>query len=163
MVTLTRSSSFGQPRYGTFAWSGDVAATWQVLRDQIPAALNLSITAQPYWTFDIGGFFVRRDPTAWFWDGDFDDGVADLGYRELYVRWLQVGAFLPMFRSHGTDTPREPWRFGEAGEPFYDAIVAAIELRASLLPYIYALAASAHFEGLPLLRHVGFEAPTGTN
>ena len=50
-------------------------------------------------------------------------GVDDLGYRELFVRWFQYGAFLPMFRAHGTDTPREIWRFGEPGEPFYEALV----------------------------------------
>ena len=76
----------------------------------------------------------------WFWSGDYDAGVDDLGYRELYVRWFQFGAFLPMFRSHGTDTPREIWRFGEPGDPMYDALVKFLQLRYRLLPYIYSLA-----------------------
>ncbi len=67
-------------------------------------------------------------------------GVNDLGYRELFVRWFQYGAFLPMFRAHGTDTPREIWRFGMPGEPFYEALVGALHLRYRLLPYIYSLA-----------------------
>lgn len=77
----------------------------------------------------------------WFWNGDYDEGCEDLGYRELYLRWFQYGAFLPMFRSHGTDTPREVWRFGEPGTVFYDTLVKFTNLRYRLLPYIYSLAA----------------------
>ena len=69
-----------------------------------------------------------------------DTGCRDLGFRELYTRWLQYARFLPMFRSHGTDAAREIWRFGDEGNPFYDAIAAAIRLRYRLIPYIYTLA-----------------------
>ena len=61
-----------------------------------------------------------------------------MGYRELYTRMFQYGAFLPVFRSHGTDTPREVWRFGKPGEPFYDSLIQMIHLRYRLLPYIYS-------------------------
>lgn len=159
VVNLTRSAFLGQQRYGTIAWSGDTSATWTALELQIAAALNFSLTAQPYWSCDVGAFFVKTDPELWFWRGDYPGGAEDLGYRELYVRWFQFGSFLPMLRAHGADTPREPWRFGEAGEPFYDAILGAITLRAQLLPYLYALAAEAHFEGQPLLRHLPYEFP----
>ena len=82
----------------------------------------------------------RRKPELWFWCGDYDKGVDDLGYRELYVRWFQYGAFLPMFRAHGTDTPREIWRFGNPGELMYDTLVKYLRLRYRLIPYIYSLA-----------------------
>jgi Alpha-glucosidases, family 31 of glycosyl hydrolases len=59
-------------------------------------------------------------------------------FQELYVRWLQFGAFTPMMRSHGTDVPREIYNFGVKGEPVYDAIEKMIKLRYSLLPYIYS-------------------------
>jgi alpha-D-xyloside xylohydrolase len=112
VVNLTRSGFPGQQRYGAITWSGDTAATWQTLRRQIADGLNFCITGNPRWTIDIGAFFVGQKE-QWFWRGDFPGGCEDEGYRELYVRWLQFGTFLPMFRSHGTDTPREPWRFGE--------------------------------------------------
>ena len=140
MVNLTRSAYAGQQRYATITWSGDVAATWETLRRQIADGLNFCATGMPYWTADIGAFFVKRKPELWFWRGDYDAGVEDLGYRELYVRWFQFGAFLPMFRSHGTDTPREIWRFGEPGDPMYDALAKFLRLRYRLLPYIYSLA-----------------------
>lgn len=115
----------------------------------------MGLSGVPWWTTDVGAFFVggtaswRRwcgDPEAepvWFWNGDYDDGVANAGYRELYTRWLQFACFLPMLRSHGTDTPREVWNFGQPGELFYDAIVGTIQLRYRLLPYVYTVAAEA--------------------
>ncbi|MFR8334646.1 MAG: TIM-barrel domain-containing protein [Oscillospiraceae bacterium] len=57
--------------------------------------------------------------------GEYNDGCHDPRYRELYTRWLQYAVFLPVFRSHGTDTPREIWNFGEKGTMFYDALEAA--------------------------------------
>ena len=113
VLNLTRSGFMGQQRYATVTWSGDVAATWETLRRQIADGLSFCVTGLPYWTTDIGAFFVARKPDLWFWAGDFDDGVLDLGYRELYLRWFQYAAWLPMFRAHGTDTPREIWRFGD--------------------------------------------------
>ncbi|MDB5082849.1 MAG: glycoside hydrolase [Chloroflexi bacterium] len=157
VVNLTRSAYTGQHRYGTITWSGDTAATWQTLRDQIPAGLNFCVTGSPYWTLDIGAFFVRNKPDLWFWSGDYDEGVADLGYRELYTRWFQLGAFLPMFRSHGTDTPREIWRFGEPGEPVYDSLAKFLQLRYRLLPYIYSLAGHVTQENYTMLRALVFD------
>lgn len=141
VVVLTRSASLGQQRYGAVSWSGDICATWQTLRNQLADGLNFCLTGNPRWTFDIGAFFVGRDEDYWFWNGDFPAGVADAGYRELYLRWLQVATFLPMMRSHGTETPREPWRFGEPGHQVYDAIIDFIGLRYRLLPYLYTLMA----------------------
>jgi alpha-D-xyloside xylohydrolase len=88
-----------------------------------------------------------------------DTGSTDLGFFELYTRWLQYTAFLPMFRSHGTDVAREIWRFGEQGSLFYDAIAECIRLRYRLLPYIYSLAATITAEGLPITRALALEFP----
>lgn len=172
VVNLTRSTYASGQRYGVVAWSGDLSAKWSVLRAQIAEGIKFCMSGQPYWTLDIGGFFTVRDQYAnrgceqagnptplWFWNGDYNDGVNDLGYRELYVRWLQYAAFLPMFRAHGTDTPREPWRFGQPGEPFYEAIVAYIRLRYRLLPYIYATAAAVSFRHDTMLRSLMFDFP----
>jgi alpha-D-xyloside xylohydrolase len=157
VVNLTRSSYAGQQRYATITWSGDVSATWVTLRRQIADGLNFCVTGMPYWTSDIGAFFVRNDPKLWFWSGDFDDGVDDMGYRELYVRWFQYGAFLPMFRAHGTDTPREVWRFGSPGEPMYEALVKVLRLRYRLLPYLYSLAGMTTHDDYTIMRALPFD------
>lgn len=125
---LTRSAFAGQQRYGANTWSGDVTSSWAALRNQISAGLNLSLSAIPYWNSDIGGFFLSR----------FRRKLEDPEYRELYVRWLEFGAFCPMMRSHGTDAPREIYQFGQKGNKYYDAIAKFINLRYRLLPYIYS-------------------------
>ena len=125
---LTRSAFAGQQRYAANSWSGDVVTDWDVLKKQISAGLNFSLTGIPYWNSDVGGFFV--------WN--FPGGYKNKAYHEIYVRWMQFGAFCPMMRSHGTDTPRELWHYGEEGSWTYDALRKMIELRYSLLPYIYS-------------------------
>jgi alpha-D-xyloside xylohydrolase len=157
VFTLTRSASLGQQRYGTVIWSGDVSATWDTLRRHIADGLNFVATGIPYWTTDAGGFFVARKPNLWFWAGDYDAGVADLGYRELYVRWFQYEAWLPILRSHGTDTPREIWRFGEPGEATYEALASALRLRYRLLPYLYSLAGWTTHRDYTMLRALPFD------
>lgn len=157
VINLTRSAYLGQQRYATITWSGDISASWDTLRRQIADGLNFCATGMPYWTVDIGAFFVGCKPELWFWNGDYDEGVADLGYRELFVRWFQYGAFLPMFRAHGTDTPREIWQFGQPGEPFYDALVNTLRLRYQLLPYIYSLAGWITQHDYTLLRALPFD------
>ena len=133
---LTRSAFAGQQSYGANTWSGDVNSSWQSLRNQIPAGLNFSMSAIPYWNTDIGGFFAGAYNKGWN-DGS---GAKNPAFQELYVRWLQFGAFTPMMRSHGTDVPREIYNFGKKGEPIFDAIAKMINLRYSLLPYIYSAA-----------------------
>ncbi len=125
---LTRSAFAGQQRYAANTWTGDVVASWDALRNQISAGLNFSLTGIPHWNSDIGGFFL--------WD--FNNPLENPDYRELYARWIQFGAFCPMMRSHGADAPREIYRFGQKGQPVYDAIEKFINLRYQLLPYIYS-------------------------
>lgn len=131
---LTRSAFAGQQRFGANTWSGDVNSSWQSLRNQIPAGLNFSMSAIPYWNSDIGGFFASAYARGWA------DGAKNPSFQELYVRWLQFGAFTPMMRSHGTDIPREIYNFGKKGETIYDAIAKTINLRYSFIPYIYSTA-----------------------
>ena len=152
VLNLTRSSWAGQHRYATVTWSGDVCSTWETLRRQIPEGLNFMATGEAFWSTDAGGFFPMNFGGAWFGTGDFNGGVDDPGYRELYVRWLQFAAFLPMMRSHGTGTPREIWQFGKKGSPWYDAIEKIIRFRSALVPFLYSLAAAYSSDGIPMVR-----------
>jgi alpha-D-xyloside xylohydrolase len=156
VVNLTRSAYTGQQKYGTILWSGDISANWNTLKNQISAGLNFCASGLPYWTLDIGAFFVKKGD-LWFWNGDYEKGSEDPGYRELYTRWFQLGAFLPIFRSHGTDTRREIWNFGEKGEIFYDTIAKFIDLRYRLLPYIYSLAGMVSLKDYTIMRLLAFD------
>ncbi|MDR1948067.1 MAG: DUF5110 domain-containing protein [Spirochaetaceae bacterium] len=170
VLNLTRSGWAGSQRYGAVLWSGDTSAAWDTLRNQIAEGLNFCMSGLPWWTVDIGGFFTVREmwqnrgcgmnqnpAPFWFWRGDFEEGTKDPGYREIYLRWLQFACFLPLFRSHGTDTPREIWNFGEKGDIFYDGIESFIRLRYRLLPYIYSLASMVSFDNYTMLRSLLFD------
>ena len=156
VLNLTRSGYTGQQRYGTVLWSGDTNASWRTLQKQIVAGLNFCASGIPYWTLDIGAFFVKKG-LQWFWDGEYEDGCDDLGYRELYTRWYQYGAFLPIFRSHGTDTRRELWNFGQPGDMFYDALLRANQLRYQLMPYIYSIAGNVWKDDGTMMRMLAFD------
>lgn len=158
VVNLTRSGFAGQQRYGTIVWNGDVSATWQSFRNQIPAGLNYMATGCPYWTVDVGCFFTGSD-MRWFRYGDFPKGTDDPAYRQYYTRMFQWATFLPVLRSHGTDTPREIWHFGEPGTPYYDAILDMINLRYTLNPYIYSMAAAQTRGGYTMARPLAFDFP----
>ncbi len=132
---MTRSAFAGQQHYGSNMWSGDVASSWDMLRKQVPAGLSYTLTGNPNFNTDIGGFFCGSYNTR-------GGGSAPRNpqYQELYVRWMQYALFCPIFRSHGADAPREIWQFGQKGEPVYDAIEKAIRLRYRLIPYLYSTA-----------------------
>ena len=132
---MTRSAFAGQQHYGAGLWSGDVASTWDMLRKQVPAGLNYTMTGCPNFNTDIGGFFCGSYNTK-----GSNSAPRNPQYQELYVRWMQYGLFCPVFRSHGADAPREIYQFGKKGEPIYDAIEKTIQLRYRLLPYIYSTA-----------------------
>lgn len=129
---LTRSAWVGQQRYGCNVWTGDVASSWDMLRRQVPSHLNFTMTGNPNVNSDLGGFFCGHynTPKCRAYDNPL--------FRELTVRWTQLGVFTPMMRSHGADAPREIYNFGKKGEPVYDALESAVKLRYRLLPYIYS-------------------------
>jgi len=143
---LTRSAYAGQQRYGAVTWSGDITATWKVLKTQIAAGLNFCMAGIPYWTTDIGAFHPNTPL-----------GNKDEAYREIYVRWFQFGTFCPMFRSHGSGTAREIWQFGDKGYWAYDALVKFDNLRYRLLPYIYSLAWKVTNENYTIMRSLAFD------
>ena len=108
---LTRSYFAGQQRYGANTWSGDIGSSWDSFRKQVPICLNYTLTANPNVNADIGGFFAGSYSTQ-----GHNSATRNPQYQELYVRWMQFGAFTPV----------------------YDALVDAVKLRYRFLPYIYS-------------------------
>ena len=150
---LTRSTFAGQQRAAATTWSGDIGASWEVYRNQISAGVNHCMSGIPYWTFDIGAFVLGS------YGGVFAYGGKDPAYQELYTRMFQFGAFCPIFRSHGSDTPREIWEFGR----FSDVLIAFDRLRYRLLPYIYSNAWKITSEGYTLMRGLPMDFPGDGN
>jgi len=139
---LTRSTFAGQQRAAAATWSGDIGADWGVYRKQISAGINHSMAGIPYWTFDIGAYSLGCQ------GGVFSNGGKDPAYQELYTRMFQFGAFAPIFRSHGSETPREIWEFGD----YTPTLVKFDNLRYRLLPYIYSLGWRVTHDGYSIMR-----------
>lgn len=137
---LCRSGGAGMQRFGASTWSGDINNDFATLEAQVPLGLSTGLSGVPYWGSDIGGFFHAVPETG-----------------ELYARWFQLGAFSPIFRSHGwVWREHVPWAHG----PEVEAICRRYaELRYRLLPYTYTLAWQAHRLGLPLMRPLVLNYP----
>jgi alpha-D-xyloside xylohydrolase len=156
IINLSRSAWAGTQRYGAAVWSGDIRSSFEVLRAQIPAGLNIAMSGIPWWTTDIGGFM----------EGDIRTGY----FKELIVRWFQYGVFCPLFRLHGVRQPlnglygaqssgadNEAWSFGERG---YEIIRHLLFLREKLKPYLRELNRAAHEHGTPPMRPLYYDFPT---
>lgn len=142
-MLMMRGGTAGLQRYSVFPWSGDVARSWEGLQAQIPIMLNTGMSGLGYMSSDLGGFAVdRENPTD----------------PELYVRWLQMGAFTPTFRTHAQLKP-EPYHY-QAQEKIIKNI---IKERYRWLPYNYTLAYQNASEGLPMVRHLNFRGENSAN
>jgi len=150
IISLCRSAWAGSQRYAAAVWSGDVPSTFEALRAQVVAGLNIGLSGIPWWTTDIGGF---REGEA-----------ASSAFRELLVRWFQYGTFCPLFRLHGYRLPthdlcgadNEVWSYGdEAYAIFRDLLL----LRERLRPYIMEQMGKASHTGAPPMRPLFFDFP----
>ncbi len=160
IINLTRCAWIGSQRYGALVWSGDIYSSFDVLRCQLSAGLNMGLAGIPWWTTDIGGFHGGNPE-----DEDF---------RELVIRWFQFGAFCPVFRIHGDREPHsaplgnkggglcvsgaanEIWSYGDQA---YEIFKKYIVLRKKMGPYISKIMAEAHEKGTPVIRPVFYDFP----
>lgn len=151
---LTRSGFAGLQRYSTASWSGDIATRWEDMKAQISAGINFALSGIPYWTMDIGGFCVekRYEAAQRLFDATGRENADLREWRELNTRWFQFGAFCPLFRSHGQFPLREPWNIAPDNHPAYKSLLYYAQLRYELMPYIYSLAAQAHFADYTIMR-----------
>jgi len=149
VFTLTRSAWAGAQRTAAASWSGDIYASWKTFAQQVAGGVNVTITGNPYWTQDTGGFFVT----------DFPGGEKNPAWRELYARWFQYAAFNPIMRVHGTSVEREPYLFKTLDPPVYKALLDATHLRYRLLPYTYSLSAKVTADRYTLMRALPMDFP----
>lgn len=137
-MLLMRGGTSGLQRYSVFPWSGDVGRSWEGLQAQIPIMLNSGLSGLGYMSSDIGGFAVDpKNPTN----------------PELYVRWVQMGVFTPVLRTHAQAMP-EPYHYPAQQE----ILKKFIKMRYEWLPYNYTLAYENASQGLPLARPLNFRA-----
>ncbi len=160
IVNLLRCAWAGSQRYGALVWSGDIDSSFESLRNQLVAGLNMGLAGIPWWTTDIGGFHggVNDDPS----------------FRECLVRWFQFATFSPVLRMHGdrephsaalsssggglcvSGAPNELWSFGDE---VYAILEKYLRLRERMRPYVRSLMSAAHLRGSPIFRPLFYDFP----
>jgi alpha-D-xyloside xylohydrolase len=163
ILNLIRCVWAGSQRYGTLLWSGDTHSTFDFLRYQLAAGLNVGLSGIPWWTTDIGGFTGGN--------------IHDPKFRELLVRWFQFGLFSPVMRLHGFREPidfsvsdaakifNEPFGSGadneiySYGEDVYAILKGLIDTREALRPYVTEQMKQAHEKGTPVIRPLFYDNP----
>ena len=154
---LTRSGFGGLQRCQAAVWSGDIAARWSDMREQVSAGINFSLSGIPNWTFDIGGYTMERRYGGYLDDAQVrytkPDSAADLAeWTELYTRWYEFGAFVPIFRSHGELRHREIFEIAKKGSETYNILAWYDRLRYRLMPYIYTIASDIYHRSGTMMR-----------
>lgn len=139
LMTMMRGGTTGLQRYSVYPWSTDVSRSWGGLQPQITIMLNSGLSGLGYMSHDVGGFAI--DPEA-----PYDP--------ELYVRWLQLGTFSPILRTHAQATA-EPYNYPDQ----QNIILPLIKERYKWLPYNYTLAFENASQGQPLVRPLNFYSP----
>ncbi len=132
---LTRAGFAGIQRYSA-VWTGDNVASELHLKIACRMSQNIGLSGVPFVGSDVGGFVGNPS-------------------ERLYIRWMQLGTFTPLFRQHSAwDTHRkEPWIFGSEVE---NTVRNFINLRYQLLPYFYSEFYTANQTGWPLMRPLFF-------
>jgi alpha-glucosidase len=140
--SLNRNFWLGAQRYAYGLWSGDIQTGFASMARQRSRMLSAIEVGEMWWSMDGGGF-----------QGHPSD--------QNYARWIEFGAFTPIFRVHGVyQEKRQPWRYGPVAER---AATHAIRLRYELLPYIYSYAWHDHEAGVGLVRPLTFGWPADPN
>ena len=136
--SVNRNFMLGAQRYAYGLWSGDIGTGFSVMSAQPMFMVSSILLGASWWSMDIGGF--NGTPSS-----------------ENYYRWIQFGAFVPIFRVHGTfGQEREPWNYGAEAEAISKKFIG---IRYKLLPYIYSMAWENHLTGVSIARPLVMEYP----
>lgn len=141
---LTRSTFAGTGKHATH-WLGDNTASWEQMEWSITAMLEFGLFGMPFIGADICGFVVNTT-------------------EELCRRWMQLGAFYPYSRNHNAEgyMPQDPAYFGQ-NSLLVNTSRHYLNIRYTLLPYLYTLLYKAHVYGETVARPFLYEFYEDTN
>jgi alpha-glucosidase len=161
---VARGGYAGLQRYAAL-WSGDTASSWEFLRINIPQVLNLGLSGVPIAGSDIGGFATGPIPDGTTAPSVVRDGrvIGGVTNPELFVRWVQVGSFLPWFRNHYIGYDKEYQEVYAFGEPVVSICRKFVELRYLMLQVYYDAMYEWTRTGLPIARALFLNDPDDAN
>jgi alpha-glucosidase len=141
--TVTRAGSPGIQRYAQ-TWSGDNTTSWHTLKWNIRTGLQMSLSGLFNIGHDVGGFY-----------GCIPDA-------ELFLRWVQACALNPRMvmnswkqDANGAHFSNVPWMHPEVNSH----VIAAIQLRYTLMPYLQTCFERATLHQEPIIRPTFYDFP----
>lgn len=135
-VVFARSATVGGQTMPVH-WGGDNTSTFESMAESLRGGLSLGLGGFGFWSHDIGGFEGNPDPA-------------------VFKRWVPFGLLSSHSRLHGNESVRVPWAFDDEA---VDITRKFVQLKASLMPYLYGVAHQAAAEGLPMMRAMLLEFP----
>jgi alpha-glucosidase len=127
-------------------WAGDQNTSWDDgdgIKTVIPIGLNLGMSGVGIYAHDIGGYASAITPPT---------------TRELWFRWVELGAFTPVMRTHHGAKDEENWMLDRDEGSLAHWRRYAVE-HTRLYPYLMSLALEASARGVPMFRHPVLELP----
>lgn len=160
-LILARAAYLGAQASGALFWTSDVQSTWEALRRQVPANLNMAASGIAYTSSDTGGWQWPNGPAAERPVLVDPAGATAMApsyrdYPELFVRWFQLNSFTPTLRIHGQRPGTAIWEYGAAAEPI---LADYLRLRYRLMPYLYAMGYQTYRSGAPFMRALFMDFP----
>jgi alpha-D-xyloside xylohydrolase len=160
-LILARAAYLGAQASGAIFWTSDAAPTWEGIRRQVPANLNMAASGIAYTSSDTGGWLWPSGPEAQRPVLVDPAGATAMApsyrdYPELVVRWFQLNSFTPTLRVHGQRPATAIWEYGKAAEPI---MADFLRLRYQLMPYIYSLGYGTYHSGAPFMRALFMDFP----
>ena len=139
-IVFARSATTGGQQFPVH-WGGDCFSNYQAMAETLRAGLSLGLCGFGYWSHDIGGFEATST-------------------EDVYKRWVQFGLLSSHSRLHGSGSYRVPWNYGEEA---CAVLKKFVNLKMSLMPYLYLTAAQARDHGYPMARAMMLEFPDDQN
>lgn len=136
---FTRAGHTDTIKYSTMMWTGDQHVDWSVddgLASTIPATLSLAMSGYGITHSDVGGYTTVMQMTR---------------SKELLLRWEEMNAFTPLFRSHEGNQPSRDVQFDD-DEELLKQISKFTKIHALLKGYIKNAVDEQEMRGTPVMR-----------
>ena len=135
-LVFARSATVGGQKFPVH-WGGDCSATYASMAESLRGGLSLSLCGFGFWSHDIGGFEKTATP-------------------DLFKRWVAFGLLSSHSRLHGSESYRVPWNYDDQAS---EVLRHFVELKCSLMPYLFGQACKTHQTGIPMMRAMVLEYP----
>jgi alpha-glucosidase len=144
IVFFNRSGYSRSPRYSTLFWLGDQLVSWDEhdgIKSAVTGLLSSGLSGYALEHTDIGGYTAIDHPLLKYHRS-----------KELLMRWIELGAFTVVFRTHEGNRPEVNYQVYSDEETLrhfsrFANVYAAWE------PYRMELVREAAETGLPVVRH----------